>query len=85
MLPPGAATSGLRVRSADIPNELKSETRPAVGLGDAFVDVVQPRLVDAELTCATSEAPSLCATRTTGMVIGWSPWTVGLRMPGALL
>src|SRR5439155_23574808 len=80
--------SGLRFSSASVPNELKSEMRPAVGIGVNLSWSVHVS-VDAPGSPAKIAAPSAAVIAATGTVIGGEPIgtgaTVGFSGPAALL
>src|SRR3989442_4730594 len=88
MKPPGAPMSGLRVRSGEGPYELKLEMSPPVEFGICATALVQVIVVAPAAIRESSSAPSASDVATTGIVMGVTPATVGLKnptFPGALL
>src|SRR6476661_7959010 len=75
--------SGLRLSSASVPHDVKSEMRPAVISGSSAVLFVQVSVVGPLVTRCTSSFPLACDTSTTGIVIP-APATVGLSGIGLL-
>src|SRR5262249_54731922 len=85
IVPPGAPTSGLKLRSAARPNDEKLEMRLLVGFTSPVTWFVHVRSTTPLASRASINAPRAAVTATTGIVIGGIPATVGEMNPATLL